>query len=581
MYAALATAFCWPFLVRPFANGTGDWDQHLFYYAAPLRNAAYGAMPFWNPWYCGGNVLWQNPQVSLISPVYLLALVMPLALAMKLNVLAHYIVGFLGMHLVLRRSAGVRSPAVVIYLASLFVFSGAMALHLAAGHSVYLPAFYLPALVYCFFQAAAGHTRSLLLGGVIVGVAILNGGTHVAPLSAVLLGSLGLGAVVVGRTVKPLALAVVIVIAGCAYAAPKLVPAVRFTQSADFQDRRGSKTPDYMSTEMLRRALWDASQSTGTKVSPGVQLYAWHEYGNYLGWFGAGLSLACAGWVLTFRRRRGHWREASAAIGVLAALLLAAGEFAAWAPASVMRELPIFSSFRIPSRYILLIPILGAICMAEAARALEGRRSNAQRWFVQGLCVVALFQLALVNRKHLEDVFILPPTVTEARLLEPTTPMVAETEPPEIDWTRLGENSKLLRTMEAGVSQLNCYEPLLVKRIALPGPAGIQSDGVVTFSGASFSPNRVTASVAVGSEPARLVLNQNFADGWSTNLGPVERDPERGRPSIMVPAGYTGTVAFSFFPPGLWTGWMIWALAVGISVLVWRRVGQSRTPVVP
>ena len=115
IYVALSTAFCWPLLTDPAAAGSGDWDQHLFYYASVLRNAAFGQWPLWNPWYCGGNVLWANPQVSLVSPVYLLALVMPLALAMKLNIVGHYVLGFVGMHLLLRRSIGLRSPVVVIY----------------------------------------------------------------------------------------------------------------------------------------------------------------------------------------------------------------------------------------------------------------------------------------------------------------------------------------------------------------------------------------------------------------------------------------------------------------------------------
>ena len=569
-YVALSTAYCWPILVRPLANGTGDWDQHLFYYASVMRNAAFGDWPFWNPWYCGGNVLWQNPQVPLVSPVYLLALVMPLTLAMKLNVLGHCIAGFLGMHLLLRRIFGVRSPIVVVYLGSLFVFSGAIALHLAAGHSVYLAAFYLPALLYLFFRAAAGDTRSAILGGVIVGAAILVGGAHVLPLVAVLLGSFGVGALLVARTAKPLMMAVLIVVAGAAYAAPKLVPAALFIRSADFHDRRGVKTPDFMSVEMLRRALWDGSQNKSSKIGPGIQRYAWHEYGNYLGWFGAGLALLGAIWVLLFRRRREYWREISAVIGLVFVLLLTAGEFAGLAPASLMRNLPFLSSFRIPSRHILLVPLMGAVCMAAVARVLEGSRT-APRRFAEILCAVALCQLAVVNRENLRNVFILPPTVTEARHLELSPPIVATEEPPSVTWTRLGENSMLLRTMEAGVSPLNCYEPLLLRRIAVPGPTWIWGEGDVTFTDHAFSPNRIAARVTVGNAPVRAVLNQNFANGWSSNVGHIERDPGSGRPSILLPAGYTGTVVFSFFPPGLWIGLAGWVLAIALSIFVWRR----------
>src|SRR5687768_13747541 len=57
LYALLALFFCWPLFEQPLGLGANDWDQHLFYYGAVLKNIVeYGQAPFWNPWYCGGNV---------------------------------------------------------------------------------------------------------------------------------------------------------------------------------------------------------------------------------------------------------------------------------------------------------------------------------------------------------------------------------------------------------------------------------------------------------------------------------------------------------------------------------------------
>ena len=82
-----------------------------------------------------------------------------------------------------------------------------------------------------------------------------------------------------------------------------------------------------MSLKMLRVAFWDPSQlSQVGKVTPGVQLYGWQEYGDYFGWFGADLVLVSAGTrIFVFRRRREHWREASAASGLVVVTLLTAG----------------------------------------------------------------------------------------------------------------------------------------------------------------------------------------------------------------------------------------------------------------
>ena len=372
-YLALSLVFCWPLFAQPFAGGNGDWDQHTFYYASVLRSLADGQLPAWNPWYCGGNVLWQNPQVSVISPVYLLAWAMPLALAMKVNVVLHYLAGFLGMHLLLKRIVGLTSPAVIIYCASLFVLSGGLALHTRTGHVNFLPIFLLPLLLYCFFQLTAGHIRSVLAGGAILAFAIFNGGSHVVPLATLLLGAVGVGAIAGGRSIKPLLLAAAIVVLGCAYAAPKVVPVAFFITSEDFQDRRPVKKPDFMTGEMLTRALADGSQGTDLKVPGGAQKYGWHEYGNYMGWFGAALSLLAAVWILLFRWRRAYWRETSMAIGLVVVLVVAAGEFSPFAPAGWLRSLPGFANFRIPSRNILLVPLAASLCLAFAVRAWQAR----------------------------------------------------------------------------------------------------------------------------------------------------------------------------------------------------------------
>jgi hypothetical protein len=96
-YGVLSAAFCAPLFAQPLSLGANDWDQHLFYYGSVLKNVIeYGQMPYWNPWYCGGNVMWQTPQIALLSPVYPLTAVMSLQRAMKVNIVLHYWIGLSG-----------------------------------------------------------------------------------------------------------------------------------------------------------------------------------------------------------------------------------------------------------------------------------------------------------------------------------------------------------------------------------------------------------------------------------------------------------------------------------------------------
>jgi hypothetical protein len=569
-YGAIIVVFCSPLFGDPLALGVTDWDQHFFYYGSVIRSAAYGQLPFWNPWYCGGNVLWQNPQVALVSPVYILNLVMPLALAMKVNIVLHYGVAFAGMHLLVSRVVGLRSRPLVIYVASLFVLSGSLALHLNAGHANFLPALFLPLLLYCLLRAVDGSLRHGIVGSGIVAACILSGGLHIVPLASVLMGAIGVAAAIVGRTWKPLAAALLIVVAGCGFAAPKLVPAARFAIGGDLYDTRNVLHPDMMSADMLGRALQDPFQDRSVRLDPAVQRYGWWEYGNYIGWFGSGLAIAAVLWIAAYERRRDRWLPLAAALSLILAVTLAAGEFAPLAPANLLEKLPFFSSFRVPSRHIILVPLLAALTIAYALASVGVDEAAPRgRRFVAIVCLIATWQLLAVNRTQFRGVFSLPPPPERGRLFESRSePVLAQKPTPAAD---ARTDSPAYRSLLEGVSVIDCYEPVQSKRTAVADRPIVYADGALTLFSRTFSPNRVEARVAVGREPARLVLNQNFSEGWSSNVGAVVRDPATGNPSVLLPVGLAGRVRFTFVPPGIWLGLALFALTVAAAGAVWRR----------
>ena len=211
------------------------------------------------------------------------------------------------------------------------------------------------------------------------------------------------------------------------------------------------------------------------------------------------------------------------------------GEFAAWAPASLMRDLPFFSSFRIPSRHILLVPLVGAICMGSVAGRLLSARSAARR-VIDILCVVGVCQLILVNRDQLRDVFVLPPDAAASRLFEQQTPTIAAGDVPRLGGPERVLSTNMLGSMLVGVSPLNCWEPLQLKKVAALGPAGLHAEGAVTLTDSTFSPNRVAATVTVGTEPVRLGAEPELR-GWLVNQSRPGRARSGARPSLDRGAG--------------------------------------------
>src|SRR3954469_11687130 len=105
---ALALVAAAPFIGDAFVLGAAESAER--YHRAIVQSVSSGQLPFWNPWYCGGTVVWQNPAISVIAPIYLLSGVMPLVLAAKVNVALHYCAAGLALYLLLRRVARIESP---------------------------------------------------------------------------------------------------------------------------------------------------------------------------------------------------------------------------------------------------------------------------------------------------------------------------------------------------------------------------------------------------------------------------------------------------------------------------------------
>ena len=568
-YGVLSVVFCTPLFEHPNGLGVNDWDQHLFYYGAVLKNVVeYGQAPFWNPWYCGGNVLWQNPQVGLLSPVYPLALVVPLQLAMKINIVAHYWVGFIGMHVLLTRVVGLTFVPAVIFLATLVTAAGAPAIHVAVGHSVFLPGFYLPAMLYFLFRAfTTGAIKDALLAAAILALMVFNGGVHILPMAFAAVGFFAVLAAAMSRRARPLVMTVVFVVAGLAYAAPKLLPVTLFVSGERFWDTRNpTEHPDRMTLEMVTHTYLNSDQSLRTKLDE--QRHGWHEYGNYIGPASALLLVAGLFVALWGRGAPDAWLGRALALTAAFLFVLSLGEFSAWAPASLLKHLPLFSSFRIPSRYTIPALLFGAMALGWVLRgfALDARSRGVQV-VVGVLCLGIAGHLISVNRAQFKGVFSVEPFDTTFPWMSgPSEGLTTDFE--SSAYTR---TSPMLRALTSDRFFYYCYESLQLVRNSSPEKPLLFTDDEATIRGTRFTPNRVDFAIVGAATPTRLYLNYNWGPGWISTAGTIEHPPERIA-SVALQPGQTGRYAFSFVPPGLWAGMGVFLAALGLSFVVWRRV---------
>jgi hypothetical protein len=570
LYGLLSCIFCWPLFEQPQGLGANDWDQHLFYYGVVLKNVVeYGQLPYWNPWYCGGNVMWQNPQVALLSPVYPLTTVMSLQLAMKINIVLHYWIGFAGMHLLLTRVIGVTFLPAVIYLATLVTAAGAPAIHLRVGHSVFLPGFYLPLQLYFFFKAfKTGEWKYVLLSAMTLALMVFNGGTHILPMSVAALGSFAIFAAIGRRDWRPIALMAVFGVAAMAYAAPKLLPVAQFVAGDQFWDTRNpTETPDLVTLDMLEQTYLVPTQDVGGRLE--MQRHGWHEYGNYIGTGSAVALMIGVLWVLLRQSPRDHWFGVALALTTIVLFLLSLGEFSAFAPAVLSRHLPLFENFRIPSRYTIPFLQFGALTLGWAFASIVSRHGFARpaRIAVTIACVVASAHLIAVNRWNLKDVFNQPPFDTQFRWMAGPNEIAVDK-----DSNAYAAGSPMLRALVEHRAFFYCYESLQLQRGAAPERPLLWVEGPARISDIEFTPNRVSFNVFGGAEPAKLLMNYNWADGWRTDAGTIEPMGEPGKiATVMLSPGQTGRYQLTFTPPGLYSGAALFAIAVLASVAIWRR----------
>jgi hypothetical protein len=124
----------------------------------------------------------------------------------------------------------------------------------------------------------------------------------------------------------------------------------------------------------------------------------------------------------------------------------------------------------------------------------------------------------------------------------------------------------------ANRSFYSCYESLQVARGAGPDrPPVFDANPSARVEALDFSPNRLTFSVRDGRDDARVVLNQNWAPGWTTDAGSIKVGPRTELSTVTMPVGQSGRYAFTFTPPGLYPGLALFALAAIVTLIAWRR----------
>ena len=522
----------------------------------------FGRFPLHDPWTLGGNDLLANPQSRVLSPLFLIDLLLapPQANLFSFVILAFG--GLLGMYALLRDVHASRLSSMVG--AVLFINCNWFGLHAAEGHIAFGSLQLLPWIAWSARGLLAPRRLFTLCS--FMAFFLLDGGMYSFGLSVVLVlaillsgwGRRGLGK---ASSYRGWGISGIGCMAAAFLAAGKLIPMMRA-----FSDRTAVALPVNIPLRSLAGFLFDLRASP-LRALDFPTILRFHEFGCYWGLISTGLVL-----VVFFNPRffKEHWREVA-----LVALFLWMG--AGWGdrinPWTLFERLPLLGNLRVQSRVFILMELFFIVLLVHALDKLF-------RKYAWGLALVPILLIESVIARNYPFV---PMYHSAARA--PGWPVSVLR---WSDWQgTFASGTKPDHYFQGSRGGLATYEPVqrrtAVQAIGTPDYRGeiYPLLGAGSFRILSYTPGQIRIGYDLPGDlgdprsATWAVVNTNFLDGWETvsGNGQAYRTPD-DLLGLRFSGSGSGEVTVIYRPVyrlaviGLtsagWLAWL-WALAVLIA----------------
>ncbi len=578
-----------PVLLRPTLLGRHDWDQaEALRYLTIKSLRAFHQFPSWNPYACGGHPAWAAPEgdPNVVSPLLPAYLLLPLAVAIHVEIIAFTLAAAVGTWLLASRFT--RSPAVRALAVVVFAYDGRWAMQLAAGHLWHLTYALVPWTLF-FLDRAIGAEPALgpprrgdvVWAGACMALMVYAGAVYPWPQTVLLLVVYALWLAVVTRSLWPAAALALSGAVAFGLSAPKLLPALDVLARYP----RVTTSALRLSPEALSAALLDPAQTFS--VGSGIGSGPWFEVGIYVG-------TAAAAWLVLGALLAGGRREQPLRAMAAVFVVLSLGPFHEYAPWTYARELPVLSGQAMPSRWLYLA-VLATAC--AAAGASERILAHAGRWRaaleVALVVLVAWIGVDVTNvaRKPLIDEMIAPvstmPDQSATFVTETKLPGLLQVADVPLPATLPAERTNL-GTIECntfpGLSNFAGLAATLPEYDGRPSGIGARGREDPEYKGEAYlleghglarivawAPGAVTVQVE-GAQPGdHLVLNQNWDPGWS--VGGADAWSYRNAIAATLKDG-NATVRFRYGSRRSWVGLLLLLATVAALVAARRERGR-------
>ncbi|HTJ81962.1 MAG TPA: hypothetical protein VL400_09555, partial [Polyangiaceae bacterium] len=561
-YAVLALVTAWPMLNEA-ANLNTFRDSHpLVQYEESARHTvlAFGEVPLWDPYYCGGMDGLGTPQSRFASPTFLLTLGLGTLRAEPVVVFLFLLLGLEGAFRYARSRGASHLGAALS--APVFGLSGFFAVSPALGWIHFMGFELVPWILWGLRRAMRGNATGLAVSSGGLALMVGFGGTYPAPMTA-LFCAFEVGEALWARrrdrprVARAASLALLVGVLALGLAAVRLWPVIQtLTMAPRIIGGAPTLLPQRIAAGLLGRIKPDEAGDFPLS-------------GNYL----VGI-FAVVAFVAGLVRRR----TMAITTAAFLALWLSSGYGAKLSLFALLKGLPVYSTLRYPERFLVLFALAAsAICALGITRLQSLARVRGDTPRLMRIRLAGGFVLTVAVTLLLANI---GPLVSNQHAALKGRPMDAPPRTIDQDFHQARGTRWALAyygPMSRGV--LSCYDaypvpqsPLL--RGDLPNEEYLAEADAGAVKRTFWSPNRIELDVNV-SRDTRVLINQNWHPGWHANIGNVVSST--GLLAVDVPQGHHQLVV-RFRPRAAIGGAMV--SLVSLAVLLWsvRRIRRAGGP---
>ncbi len=477
---AIIVIIVWNF---PYVSGNNFIDRGDFSYflqgyeSIRITILDYHQFPWWNPWVSGGMPLYANPQIGVFSITTLMVMIFGTITGLKLTIIILMVAGYLCMLILLKRYFKV-SNLIAVPLSIAWVLSSFFIAHLP-GHFTFIWYTISPLFVYLSLTIKTAREGAVfgLVASVVALAAIHNAFFHLVFVSGLIILTRIVINLQTGRAMKPLLLSIAAALVSFIILSGHRI---WHTYHNVVSFERHLQDPPVTVSYAIKAVVWPYTASdvlNHTGKYPTDVPFTWGELTSSIGIILTSIGLTCILYAVFIAIRyrnaltKNHFTFITSVMIIVATiilvLLLGVGDIGKFSPYSLLKQLPVYESMRVSTRWLMWCSLGLLILCGLLAQQLIKRGISAKTLSI--IFFLGVTELFILNLGYQNIILKYSPIVSDRNVREYSFHQIDMFGKPMIlqDGTTIpgdSQHSEFYREYEAttfNIGVIRANEPLL------------------------------------------------------------------------------------------------------------------------